>query len=222
MRFKPLIPISIVLTLLLFPLSVSAAPVPWDNTFYLVSATKAECSVEFCDPSGVSSDSASGPTLPLAAYVEHLGVGDYAMSEMTTTTITMGYNNNFVGSRRSYYGFEFVGDYIANNELFVFYNEWGIESGGWNRLTIEDVTTSTVLFNDTYSGLQEYYISTPVGDRISVSVDYGSGERCCNGEFLSTRAYSMSVVPEPISSLLFVTGGTLLACRRYWKKRKSI
>jgi hypothetical protein len=34
-------------------------------------------------------------------------------------------------------------------------------------------------------------------------------------------ALAVRVVPEPISSILFVTGGVTLGLRRFWKKRKT-
>jgi len=32
---------------------------------------------------------------------------------------------------------------------------------------------------------------------------------------------NLSVTPEPVSSILFVTGGVVLVGKRYWKKRKN-
>jgi hypothetical protein len=39
---------------------------------------------------------------------------------------------------------------------------------------------------------------------------------------MDTVRLNVSVVPEPISSILFVIGGALLGGRRYLKKRKSV
>jgi len=41
------------------------------------------------------------------------------------------------------------------------------------------------------------------------------------GAAIAVRSGDVTIVPEPISSILFVTGGTLLMCKKYLKKAKN-
>jgi hypothetical protein len=70
-----------------------------------------------------------------------------------------------------------------------------------------------------------FLVNIPVGHAIEVKygIQQGAidilGAGMASSEFDAT--FSTSVVPEPISSTLFIIGGTFLAGRRYLKKRKS-
>ena len=214
MRKKVFIPAVIVLTLMLLPLSAGAAPVPWNNTWYSALAAKSCCG-DWTDATEVLDE---GPTLPRYAYAEHYtGPGDYALTEITATTIRMAHDR----SEAAWYEHQadITGDFTAADPFFVFYTDW---EDGW--LTVEDVTTSTTLFDGSPSGSQVYYIATQIGDNISVS--FGGGywyfEAPTAPPYDETWNYSMSlgVAPEPVSSTLFIVGGATLGFRRFRKKRK--
>lgn len=70
------------------------------------------------------------------------------------------------------------------------------------------------LFNEGLSAGDSatFSIQIPVGHNIEVN--FGIHHYNTDGSL----TYNVAVVPEPISSILFVTGGTLLAGRRLLKK----
>jgi len=72
------------------------------------------------------------------------------------------------------------------------------------------------------SGADTLYISTPVGHDISV---YVSAEEWANaygdakaGSTSFSANVDITVVPEPISAVLFITGGVILGFRRFYNK----
>ena len=126
----------------------------------------------------------------------------------------------------------FQGEYTAANPMFqftyglssydphsgVFYDGAYAPDGGFSfGLNVYDLTDSIIL----YSGLPPdnsdiINVSTPVSHDISVSFSMEfSG---ANGTAI--LHYSTAVVPEPVSSTLFVIGGATLGFRQ-WRKKKT-
>jgi len=101
----------------------------------------------------------------------------------------------------------------------------GFRSEHYAWLTVTDITTSNVLYNNpaltldgnTYS----LGISTIAGHEIGV--DFGakvlaSRDMYDQNEIVRLN-YGTAVAPEPVSSILFITGGTLLAGRRLLRRK---
>ncbi len=106
------------------------------------------------------------------------------------------------------------------------------EIAGWNSVaSVYDGSNVSLYFN---GGLVD---STPITGSImqsdnDLTLGSAGGAAYYNGMIDEVRIYNkaltaseiqqLSVVPEPVSTILFVAGGTLLVGRRYWKKRKTV
>jgi len=126
----------------------------------------------------------------------------------------------------------FQGQYTATSTTFQFnytLRNFGPNPDGWYDgvydpygsfsfgITVEDLTDSTIL----YSGLptdtsDTISVSTPIGNDINVFVYM---------EFSMTGNawldHSTAVVPEPVSTTLFLVGSATLGFRQWRKKRAA-
>jgi hypothetical protein len=88
------------------------------------------------------------------------------------------------------------------------------------------LTSETNLLDISLSdGSNNISIAVPDGDNIEVFFGVQAISDPPPYKVGATRnaalTFSAAVVPEPISSILFITGGTLLAGRRYIKRNKK-
>ena len=211
---------TIMMILLLLPVIAFAGAVPWISENYTAYAcasfdgfTEAACYGSF-------ESYAYGPPLPISISEStpepspHPTVGS---SSITSSDMTV-YSNQNHGDERGVGRADFSGTYnaISPYPFFLFSYELSGFNDAW--LTITDQTSGTVLGN--YTLLQT---SKPVVISVSttsdhlISVDFGI--EGVNGGY-GTLSYTTAVAPEPISSLLFITGGTLLVGRRFLKRKK--
>jgi len=227
----------IVITISFFSLTPAggAYTVPWLSQSYESFAAAGE---DLVDPDCVTYNMCSimqtfGPPLPISASAAYdSGIKDTtAYSEITASTMLLQWY------RPDYYfrakaDARFTGNYIAAYDYFVFsFSDfvWGSYLGDNSAyVTVKDISTSATLLNeylpDFGSPHGTYYIPTIAGDEIEVSLWLTTGEMAGFGNPYSgtySISYSMSVVPEPVSSILFITGGTLFAGRRFIRKSRS-
>ena len=197
-----------------------AGTAPWTSQTYTAYSAAGESLLPGCIGGDMCDiDESSGATIPVSASASYFypGYPNSASSEITASTMYTEAMVTGIQVVRAYASADYTGNYVSDDNFFVFSYD-----GELDHLTVNNVTTSTILLDISTTGSSTYYIPTAVGNEIEVSFGTSIGEITRSSQSgSSSLTYNMStaVAPEPISSILFITGGTLLAGRRYIKRK---
>jgi hypothetical protein len=209
--------LTLLITFLSLALTAEADQVPWSSEEYTAYVIY---------ENGLSSggDSDSGPPLPItASATDNYIIVTSTITDSTMSVYTANSGPQFTGAT-ILAETEFGGRYTANDPYFLF--SYNIDETPSSLITgmfmFNDVTTGDFQFSTPFYDENTFYIPTIEGHTYDVSLSLYSHEPDPFGGVSSASlTYSMSVIPEPISSILFVTGGATLGFRRFWKKRKT-
>lgn len=233
-KLKTFVSIISILALFSFPLMASADVVPWATEQYDVS-------VEYEYGTGNNFVSDSGVTPSLSVSINEYNVpcvfpaGRYsdAILESTITASSMytyaglpggSCNGAFAESEA-----DFAGTYTAVDLYFQFTYDFVDSSVGPSnssfRVRVVDTSTSTTLLSEyiIVDNSDTLIVPTLLGHDISVTMVLDAPS--VGGIAAGTVNYNMSsvnelpVVPEPISSTLFIVGGAILGFRRFRKPK---
>jgi hypothetical protein len=212
--------------LLLLPVMANAESVPWTTEVYTAGVSSM----------GVNRDIQYGPPLPISASFSYSPTGGIENTGSSTISSTymdvdaFSFNADYRVSAEA----KLLGTYIAPaaDPFFQFtYDGYytsvdpGYISEHYAWLTITDLSTSTVLYDNSSLTLDNntYTIEVPTIAGNEIEVNFGAkvyASRFIYSQTENVRLnYSTAVAPEPISSILFVTGGTLLAGRRFLRRK---
>jgi len=214
--------IMVITFLLTIPVVVTAAAVPWSSQSYSVWA-KAYATGDF--------DSATGATSASALVDSYCCVSgyEYGYSHADGSLLEVGTSTQGSYAYSQAYA-EFTGTYFASDPTLLFSYDLtrtykGAVVGNWGTILIEDKSASSTLYS--WAGLLSdsdlISIPTTIGNEIYMSISMEasatSGSRGWEEVNSATLNYTTAVAPEPISSILFVTGGSLLAGRRLLRRK---
>ncbi|RJO61644.1 hypothetical protein C4544_02235 [candidate division WS5 bacterium] len=214
---------NMVITLLLtLPMLAGAAAVPWSSQSYSVW-TRAYTAGDYDSSSGLLSASALVDSNCCSDGWEY-GYGNANGSLLEVAASTQGayaYSQAYA---------EFKGTYIASDPTILYSydltrNYSGAVVGNWGSILIQDMTASSTLYS--WAGLlsdsDTITIPTTVGNEIyvnlSIEATATSGSLGVPEVNSAALSYTTAIAPEPISSILFITGGTLLAGRRFIRRK---
>lgn len=101
------------------------------------------------------------------------------------------------------------------------YNCTNSEMGHLYHIELGNPVGGPLVFTSPFTNLQAYYYASseytiPTN---AWSFGFGNGYQNDDNKSVETYALAVRVVPEPISSILFIAGGSLLAGRGYIKRK---
>jgi len=205
--------IAIIAVLIISAISAGADVVPWSSKTYTAYA-ESVLGVPHTDTDSVPPVSATDSVVTDPSQ----GNVYYAHSEVTATDMYVevwpdGHATaSFSGTYTANLPYFIFNYYLSHNFAFLTFN-----------IDIQDSTASSSLFtftSDSGTDFGTFVVQTPVDHDINVDfyLDFDGYPTVYSS---STLSYNMStsLVPEPISSVLFITGGTLLAGRRIIRRR---
>ena len=208
----------IFVSLVLLSTFSGAANVSWTTDSFEAAA----CADDFtCQ---LNSNRNIGPPLPVSAsevwYFDE-SENSSAFSSITTSVMQISADRvtTVAGAEAL-----FLGTFYSSQPYFAFtYNL--TSDGTTNWLRVDDLTDSSSLFDQNLSdGSSTIYVPVISGHEIQVDFGLSGGfytlAPLAQGSKNATMSYSMAVVPEPISSILFIVGGATLGFRRYMRRRQ--
>lgn len=228
MRFKNLLLTTVVVVSVFMLSSMAfAEAISWTTQQY-----RAYADVAYPSEESYAIDEKFGPPLPLSAQAEIWSIR--AFSNVSDSTISAGFIDLVTaGLDYARATGSFSGTYNAVFPYFQFYYDYTLSQYISLSLNVTDSTTGASLYDWSISGaiypnvLQDtdtIYVATPVGHDISTALSVNAIKGITPpATFSGNVSYGMAaVVPEPISSILFVTGGALLAGRRFLRRKKKV
>ncbi len=219
----------IIIILLLVPVTAFANAVPWTSETYTAFA----CASNDHLPGPPNPDASCygsyetysyGPPLPISAiisFTEETAHPTRGSANITSSDMSV-YAHSHHSDQLAASSAEFSGTFIAIDAPFLFTYELALNANELNDawLTVTDQTSGSILADYTLQVTSNpTLISVGTPDNHVISVDFGVETAGFLGS--STLNYATAIAPEPISSILFVTGGTLLVGRRFLKKKKT-
>jgi len=126
-------------------------------------------------------------------------------------------NQNFGWNEKPYAFIQFDMDDLNTEKPLIMSWKWRYEDGpvvSFERERISNFSGDTL---NLWNSLDNWDIHKQAGEWSVVTIwrNPGSG-----GSRFKTSFTVTPVVPEPVSSILFLSGGAVLIARRYWKRKK--
>lgn len=217
--------------LLVIPIITFADPVPWTTEQYTANAYYAN----------LSGSPVYGPPLPIS---DSFSWSVYPLNQ-SASTVTSTYMDVWSTGITTDFNIwaeaSFSGSYFATNATplfqFTYSGYFTSENPGWGGayseryawFQVDDLTTSTLLYTnpsltlDSSTNIIE--VPTIAGHEILVSFGAytkSNSDGLTGDNYEAVRLnYSTAVVPEPISSTLFMVGGTVLGLRRFRRNLRN-